>query len=209
MAQADIYLGEDFLLTAGLGVGFFGEAGFGAPIVVGEFNGRTFVTDASGATEGFEANNNKRLTTDTVIHGQEGSGINLIQLPNSFATINIRFQNAVAVRTLAPKFYIFDGSIDGSGNPNFTIAQTGLTMWCAEIRHLAEEQTSTGIGSSDWLDINGPVYLSLIDSPGTLGQRPGGSFTTDTRHDWYIAMSCSPTELGDRSFGLYFETEFL
>ncbi|KKM90127.1 hypothetical protein LCGC14_1241720, partial [marine sediment metagenome] len=120
MAQADIYLGEDVLLTAGLGVGFFGDAGFGAPILVGEFNGRTFVTDASGVSEGFEANNNKRLGADTVINGQEGSGIDLTQLPNSLATINIRFQNAVAVRTLAPKFYIFDGTFDGSGIPNFT-----------------------------------------------------------------------------------------
>lgn len=209
MAQADIYLGEDFLLTDGLGVGFFGKAGFGAPVVVGEFNGRTFVTDASGVTEGFEANNNKRLGASTVIHGQEGSGINLLQLPNSFATINIRFENAIPVRTLSPKFYIFDGTFNGSGIPNFATPQTGLTMWCAEIRHLDEEQTATGIGSSDWIDINGPVFLALIDSPGTLGGRPGGVFTTDTRHDWYVAMSCSPTELGDKSFGLYFEVEFL
>ena len=209
MAQADIYLGEDVLLTAGLGVGFFGDAGFGAPILVGEFNGRTFVTDASGVSEGFEANNNKRLGADTVINGQEGSGIDLTQLPNSLATINIRFQNAVAVRTLAPKFYIFDGTFDGSGIPNFTTAQTGLTMWCAELLHTDEEQTDTGTGDSSWLDINGSTFLSLIDSPGELGLRPGGSFTTDTRHDWYIAMSCAPTELGDKAFGLYFAVEFL
>lgn len=209
MAQADIYLGEDVLLTAGFGVGFFGDGGFGAPILIGAFNGRTFVTDTSGALEGFEANNNKRLDASRVIHGQQGSGIDLTQLPNSLATINLRFENAEAVTTNSPKLYVFDGSLDASGIPNFTTAQTGLVMWCAEIRHTTEEQVDNGLGDSAWLEINGTTFLSLVDSPGTLGLRPGGPFTSDTRHDWYVAMSCTPSELGDKSFGIYIEIEFL
>lgn len=209
MAQVDIYLGEDVLLTAGFGVGFFGDGGFGAPILIGAFNGHTFVTDTSGALEGFEANNNKRLDASRVIHGQQGSGINLTQLPNSLATINLRFENAEEVTTNSPQLYVFDGSFDGSGIPNFTTAQTGLVMWCAQIRHTTEEQIDNGLGDSAWLNINGATFLSLVTSPGTLGLRPGGSFTSDTRHDWYVAMSCTPSELGDKAFGLYFETEFL
>ena len=209
MAQIDIYLGEDVRLTTGFGVGFFGNGGFGAPILIGAFNGHTFVTDVSGVQEGFEANNNKRLDATRVIHGQQGSGINLTQLPNSRATINVRFENAETVTTTTPKFYVFDGSFDASGIPNFTTPQTGLTMFCAEILHTTEEQVDDGLGDSAWIDINGAVFLSLIDSPGTLGLRPGGAFTSDTRHDWYVAMSCTPLELGDKNFGLYVEVEFL
>lgn len=208
MASLDIYLGEDQLLPTGFGIGFFGNNGFGAPVQIGEFQGRTFVTNASGTVQNFEANNNKRASSTTVINGQIGSGIQLTALPNTLATINMRFDNTQSVRTLSPKLYIFDGSFNGS-TPNFTTPPTGLTMYCAEIRHTDEIQTDNGLGDATWLDISGTTFLSLIDSPGELGLRPGGAFTSDTRHDWYIAMSCSPTELGNKMFGLYFEVEFL
>jgi len=207
-ASLTIFAGEDFAVPSDLGLGFFGEGGFDSPVVVGEFNGRTFITDASGSTQNFEANNNKFTSTSGVIHGQTGSGILLTALPNSFATVNMRFENTAAVRTLNPKLYIFDGSFGPSG-ANINIPPDGLTFFTAELRKVDEIQTANGLGDSTWLDTSGLTFLSLIDAPGTLGLRPGGSFTIDTRHDWYIAMSCSPITLGDKIFGLYFEVEFL
>lgn len=209
MASLSIYLGEDQLLPDGFGIGFFGDDGFGAPVLIGEFQGRTFVTDASGIVENFEVNNNKRLTASTVINGQIGSGIPLTSLTNTLSTINMRFEDLEEVRTISPRLYIFDGSFDDDNNPNFTTSPDGLTMYCAEIRHTDEIQTDNGLGDTVWQETAGAVYLALIDSPGTLGLRPGGAFTTDTRHDWYIAMSVTPTSLGNKMFGLYFEVEFL
>jgi hypothetical protein len=211
MATANIYAGEDSRVDkeAGLGIGFFGIAGFGASVDLNEFNGRTFVSSPSGITEGFECNNCKWLSSARVISGQEGSGILLTQLPNSLATVNMRFEHTTAVRTASPKIYIYDGSVNPSGDPNITIAQPGLTMYGAEIRHTAEAQTDTGLGDAAWLTIGGATFLAMVSSPGELGLRPGGSFTEDVRHDWYVALSCTPTTLGDKNFGLYFEVEFL
>jgi len=42
--SVDIYLGEDQVLPDGSGVGFYGDDGFGAPILIGEYNGRTLYT---------------------------------------------------------------------------------------------------------------------------------------------------------------------
>jgi len=206
-ASTTLYLGEDQELPNDTAVGFFGDD-FGSSINIGDFNNRTFVTDSSGILLGFEANNNKRVSDSIVIHGQSGSGMNLLQLPNRLATINIRFENDIAVRTLTARLYIFDGSFTG-GEPNFTIAPPGLTAYCAEIRHEEDEQTLTGLGDPVWEEIGGPTFLPMVSSPGTSGLRPFGSFTEDTRHDWYAAISVTPTSLGDRLFGLYFETEFL
>lgn len=206
-ASTNLFLGEDQQLPDETAVGFFGDD-FGNSIGIGQFNNRTFVTDSSGILLGFEANNNRKISESGVVHGQAGVGIDILQLPNRLATVNIRFENDVAVRTLAAKLYIFDGSFTGE-DPNFTIAPLGLTTFCAEIRHEEDEQTSTGLGDPVWEEIAGSTFLPMVSSPGTSGLRPFGSFTVDTRHDWYAAISCSPTSLGDKVFGLYFETEFL
>lgn len=208
MAELILYVGEDQRIPAGSGIGFYGD-GFGLSISRGAFNERTFVTDASGIIQGFEANNNKRLSSSGVIHGQTGSGISLLALPNTLATLNLRFNHTSDVNTQSVKFYVYDGTIT-DGVPNKNNDPSGLTAWCAEIRKNSERQdVSNGLGDSTWQDIHGSTPLSLIDSPGTSGLRPLGSFTIDTRHDWYIAMSVTPDQFGDKLFGILLETEFL
>lgn len=203
-----IYVGEDQLLPSSSGLGFYGNDGFNAPILIGEYNGRTFVTNQSGTIQDFECNNNKKISTTGVINGQTGSGISLISLPNNLASINIRFEYPTEVRTLTGKFYIFDGTIT-SGVPNINNGPSGLTCYTAEIRHQNVIQDPDGIGDVNWLDTQGSTYLELISSPGTSGLRPDGSSTLDTRHDWYIALSATPVLFGNKQFSMYFETEFL
>jgi hypothetical protein len=209
MADLNLYVGEDQIVPNGSGIGFYGDDGFGDPIPIGDFNGRTFVTDASGTIHGFEANNNKRLSSTGVIHGQTGSGILLTQLPNTLASLNIRFSHSAQVNVQNALFYVYDGT-STNGVPNKNNDPSGLTAWCAEIRKNSERQdVSNGLGDSSWIDTHGSTTVSLVDSPGTSGLRPLGDFTVDTRHDWYISMSVTPNQFGDKFFGILVETEFL
>lgn len=208
MAELNLYVGEDQLVPTGSGIGFFGNGGFGAAISVGGFNGRTFVVNPSGTIDGFEANNNQRSSSSGVIQGQSGSGISLVSLPNTLATLNIRFTHTQVVNTQNVLFFVYDGTLTG-GVPNKNNDPSGLTAYCAEIRHNDERQIANGLGDSVWLDTHGATSLPLIDSPATSGLRPLGASSVDTRHDWYVSMSVSPTQFGDKFFGILLETEFL
>lgn len=209
MATFNLYAGEDRLVQNTSGLGFFGNNGFGAPVVVGEYQGRTFVTNSIGTVEGIECNNNKYHDISGVVHGQAGSGIELTCLPNELSTINIRFTHNSAIYTQYGRLYIFDGSYDGL-IPNKENPATGLIFYAAEIRHTDPIQTDNGLGDTEWSDlsVSGSNWIGLVNSPGEEGERVAGEVLS-TRHDWYIALSCSPTQLGNKSFGMVCELEYL
>lgn len=212
MASLKIYLGQDFVLPDGNAIGFFGPDGFGNPIDLNDFNGRTYVTNSTGSTEVFEADNCQLTTQGSwsgvggasgVIIGQAGSGINILRLPNHLATMNIRFIHNESVRVQNGNLFVFDG-VDQNNPPS------GLDVFCAEIIHTEQAQTLTGTGDSIWQEIGGSGNeLGLIDSPGTSGLRPAGPATEDTRHDWYAAMSIRPTTPNDKTFGFGVSLEFI
>ncbi len=211
MATLELYAGEDTLVPASSGLGFFGDTGFSAAVAIGSYNGRTFVTNASGAVESFECNNNKYNGASGVIHGQEGSGIALRNLPNELATINIRFTHGSAIFTQQAKLYVFDGSFTG-GLANKTTPASNLTFLVAEIRHQSRIQTVESVYSDAvWSDISasGSNYISVVNSPGLNGVRKAGFEELSAQHDWYVALSCTPTQLGDKQFGATFELEYL
>ena len=211
MATLGLFIGEDQLLVLPSGIGFYGPGGFNGPITIGNFNDRTFVTNAAGNIQGFEANNNKFFdapgwgtapaAVSGVIHGQTGSGIALISLPDRLATINARFEHTSAVQIQNPKFIVFDGS-------NIVNDPSGITVFTAEIRHNSDVQNPIGLGDTVWQDTKGSTVLDLISSPGTLGKRPSGPVTTDVRHDWYIAVSVQPQTPNDKIFGFSITLEF-
>lgn len=70
-----IYVGEDQLLPSTSGLGFYSSDGFGTNILIGQYNGRTFVTNSNGTIEGFECNNNRKINTSGVINGQTGKSV--------------------------------------------------------------------------------------------------------------------------------------
>ncbi len=211
MPTLELYAGEDTQVSASSGLGFFGDNGFNAPVVIGEYNGHTFVTNASGTVQGFECNNNKHDGASGVIHGQTSSGIALKNLPNELATINLRFTHASDIYCQQVKLYVFDGTFT-DGVANKTVSVDNLTFYGAEIRHRSRLQTvESAYSDAGWSDISasGSNYIALVDSPGLNGRRNGGFEELSVRHDWYIALTCTPTQLGDRQFGITAELEYL
>ncbi|MFQ3675224.1 MAG: hypothetical protein SNJ64_01610 [Endomicrobiia bacterium] len=94
---------------------------------------------------------------------------------------------------------------------NINNPPSGVTCMIADIVHPDNVQNNNGSGSTNWVNAGGSgSVLSLITSPGTSGLRPSGTGTTDTRHDWFLAISASPDSVGSKTqFGLYVSLEYL
>lgn len=205
MASVDFYAGEGSAIAnlSGSGLGFYSDSGFGYSIAVGSYNGRTFITDSTGTAQGPEVDNNKYLTSSTVVYGQTGSGINLRALPNYLSTLNIRFTHASAVQLQNIKLYGYD-RVSKNNSPS------GVTFYAAQIIHPDTTQTVNGSGSTSWVLMNGSgSTLSCTAGPGTSGLSPNGTGTTDSRHDIYVALTASPNTVGAKEFGLFFEAEYI
>lgn len=204
MSEINMYIAEtDVKIDTGEALGFFGPDGFGDPLSLNEFNGRTFVTNISGSASYEECDNCRRLSSSTVVVGQIGTGINLQNLPNYLATVNLRFTHPQAV-------LVQNARLIASDNVDLTIAPVGLDVYGAEIIHTSRLQTDTGTGDTNWTQMEGSgQQLNLIDSPGTSGISPLGPATTDTRHDWYVALSVTPTVPGDKQFSFIMDLEFI
>ncbi len=205
MAEIQFWAGEGLNINnlSGSGLGFYGDSGFGYSIPVGSYNGRTFITDSTGTSEGPEADNCKYLTTSTLVVGQTGSGINLRQLPNYLSTLNIRFVHGSAVQVQNVKMYGYD-RVSKLNDPS------GVTLYAAQIIHPNPTQVLEGSGSTTWVDIKGDTTtISLTSGPGTSGLSPNGTGTSDARHDWYVALTATPTSVGAKEFSAWFELEYL
>lgn len=202
MAEVNMYIAEtDVKIDTGEALGFFGPDGFDDPLSLGEFNGRTFATTTSGVTPYEECDNCRRISSTGVIIGQTGTGIDLINLPNYLATINLRFTHPQAVLVQVPKLIVTDG--DGG-------APVGINIYGAEIIHTSRLQSDVGAGDSAWILMGGPSQqVDLLGSPGTSGLRPLGPATLSTRHDWYVALSVTPTTPGDKQFTFEVTLEFI
>ena len=204
MSVIKMYIAEnDITIDAGEALGFYGFAGFGSPLSLNETNGRTFVADTTGATAKEECDNCRRSSASGVIVGQVGSGISLLNLPNYLTTINLRFTHPTAVLIQNARLVAFDGT-------TLATAPTGLSVYGAETIHTSRLQTDTGTGDSVWTLMQGSgLQLDLVASPGTSGISPLGPATTDTRHDWYVALSAIPTTPGDKTFSFRADLEYI
>jgi hypothetical protein len=194
-------------VTGSSGVGFFGAAGFGASVQVGDFASRAYITSSAGTTLGPEASNTKYLTSGTVIVGQTGSGIALTALPNVQCPIQIRFSHNSPVRTTNTVLRAFN-RVDPNADPS------GVTVAAAECIHPSDTQENVGSGSVVWSFIHGSGQtLVLAESPGCSGHYAGNgtnSTWSDTEHLWACAVSLSPDSLGSKTdVGLYVLTEYL
>lgn len=210
MAAIDFYIntGTDFnIMTGPSGLGFFGDTGFGASVLVGAWQGRTFVTDGNGTVQGPEAQNVKFLNAGSGIPGQIGTGIGLQAIPNYQATLNIRFTHGSAVKVQNAQLRIYD-------RVNINLGASGVTTKAAELIHPGNTQVANGSGDSQWITpVGSSVVLNLAPSPGMSGLFAGnGSDSTysATRHDWYVALSASPDSIGAKTqYGAYASLEYL
>jgi hypothetical protein len=199
----------------GSGIGFYGDAGFGASVKVNEFQGTTYITNSVGTANGGALNNNRAvpLSSSNVINNNRGTGtIPLLYLYNEEATCKIRFSHSSAVEVDNVVVRIFDRS-------NIDNPPSGVRCFLAEIIKPSGASgvsaTSSGKGDSGWIEIYGSaVTLSLTPNPGMGGfgswSNPINGGTGDTIHDWFLAMSATPTSIGSKDkFGLYASLEYM
>lgn len=201
--------GQNFVIQdlAGSGLGFYGDAGFGASVKVGAWQGHSFITNGAGTTQGPEVANVKYLNLGSGILGQAGSGVALTAVPNYQATLNVRFTFDTPVKTQNAKVQIYDRT-----DPNK--AASGVTTQAAQVIHPGTTQSNTGSGDTVWTAPAGSgVVLNLCPSPGVSGLFAGNGANgawSDTQHDWYVALSASPNSIGSKTlYGLWVYLEYL
>jgi hypothetical protein len=205
---ADSGLGGDFDVDmAGSGLGFYGSGGFGASVAVGAYQENTYVTDANGAAQGPQVNNVKW----THANSGELSGstnLNLKDIPNAQASLNIRFTHTSSVQVQNAELRIYD-------RVSITAGASGVTTKAYETLHPSPLQTGLlGSGGTSWSTPAGSgSTVSLAQCPGTSGlYAENGSTSTysDTQHDWYVCLSARPDSIGSKTqYGLYMSLEYL
>ena len=191
------------IAIGGSGIGFFGSAGFGSSVAVGEYQSSTYITNGNGTVQGAEINNVKYVHPSSGLSG--ASTLTLRNIPNYKATLNVRFTSTTPVKTQNVQVRIYDRS-------NINNSPSGVTTKVAEIIHPSTSETGLlGSGSSTWSTLAGSgTILSLANSPGSSGLSPSGVNTVDTRHDWYLALSASPDSIGSKTqYGFWIQLEYL
>jgi len=209
-AEITFYAGENEFINnlSGSGLGFYGPS-FGRSVAVGANQQSTFITNGAGTDEGPQVDNDQFIDfgggpSDTGVSLNGLSPVLLTQVPNFLSTLNIRFTNDVAVIVQNAQLRIFD-------RVNINNPASGVTTKVAEIIHPDIVQVDNGSGDIFWQTPAGSsVIMSFVDAPGISGLSPAGPNTTDSRHDWYAAISASPDSIGSKTqYGLSFSLEFL
>ena len=204
MAQLRFYAGEDFAINnlSGSGLGFYG-GGFGYSVAVGEYQDSTFITNSAGTAQGPQVDNVKYQNIGSGVVNGAASGIPLASIPNYQATLKVNFNHTSPVKTQNAKLRIYDRS-------SINNDPSGVLCKVAEIIHPGTTQVPTGSGDTTWHTPTGSsVIMDLVASPGLSGLRPNGADTTDENHDYFVALSASPSSIGSKLFALYCELEYL
>ena len=195
------------------GIGYYG-ASFGQSVLVGNYQTTTFITDPNGVINIAQMQNVQFLNNQSGIVGSSTSGINVLNIPNFQAGLNVRFKDSVARKTQNAQLIIYDRA-------NINNTASGVLVKIYECVHPNTSQQTAGSGAATWAGttVNGEnglltvggsgLVVNLTASPGTSGFRPNGAGTTDIQHDWYIASSASPNVVGSQLFGLYVSLQYL
>lgn len=211
MALIEFLAGESANINnlAGSGLGFYGTT-FGNSVAVGEYQGTTWITNAAGTAQGNQCDNIQwKHQASGAINGAAATG--LLWIPNSLASLNIRFTHSVAVQVQNTLLRIYDRS-------DITRAASGVTTKVAELRHPSDSQLVEGSGDAVWTHFSGGALShnqtkTLSLSPGQSGHYAGngsGSTHSSTHHDWFLALSASPDSIGSKAqYGLYVSLEYL
>jgi hypothetical protein len=224
---------------AGSGLGFYG-AGYGVSVPIGQRQDSTWVTNSNGtATDNYQLHNTKMATVGSgtgssiPVSGTVSSNglteINLANLPNYLAPLNIRFNHTEAVAVQNCKLRIFDRN-------NITNHASGVATYVFELRHPATSQSilnlsHRGRGETKWFEYDNADDVTVTDmvftgSPGMSGLNtdsndtdvslgyvvysPNGAAHKSLQHDWYAALSAEPSTIGSKTdYGLYFTIEYL
>ena len=210
--------------TAGSGLGFYG-GGYGISVPVDAYQDTTFTTNSQGtASDYVQLHNTKWVSTSKM--KADTNELDLDKVPNYLAPLNVRFTHSSAVTVRNCKMRIFDRN-------DITKHASGVETQVYELRHPSALQSVSnlnhrGRASNTWSlydPTDGtPADMAFTASPGMSGLNTD-STDTDTskgyatteagahqsdRHDWYVAISASPQEIGSKTnYGLYFTVEYL
>ena len=234
--------------TVGSGLGFYG-ADYGVSVPIGKRQDTTWLTNSTGteSTHQLRLHNTKLDPLGTAPVGGSttamgkvaingGTPIELDQLPNYLAPLNVRFSHTEAVRVQNCKLRIFDRN-------NINNHASGVRTYVYEVRHPSNSEaagvpdlTHRGITDGNYwtefdsADSDSPSDMKFTDSPGVSGLSSHsldtdssawedaslapsplqGSLHSSAQHDWYLALSAEPVTIGSKTdYGLYFTCEYL
>lgn len=150
---------------------WFNGSTFGTNVTVSSYQDSTHISNSSDTHQCTtnHVNNVKYLTSTTMSLNGAGS-TNLSTLTTGQAPIKFNFSDASSVATSAASFYFYDGTTDAT-------AMSGVTVQAAEAAVTSTWVAANGSGSA----------LSIADD------------TAATSHDYFIAMSVSPTSTGAKT----------
>ena len=175
---------------AGSGLGFFGPGGFASSVQVGAWADTVFITNSAGTIQGASVNSVKYLNSASGICQGAPNGTGLLYIPNYEVSLNLRLTNPTPVHTQNGYVTVYDGV--NTANPG-----SGLVAALAEMRHPGLLLTQLGSGSPNWVLAAGTgTVLNLSNSPGTSGL---GGGLADTQHDYFLAISESPSSVGSKT----------
>jgi hypothetical protein len=217
------------------GLGFFG-GDFGLSVPVDSYQDNTYITNSDGTVEAQKLMNTKYASESGTKHNTENEAENAT-MPNHYAPLNIRFEHDEAVRVKNCQLRIFDRS-DITKNASGVTTEVYEIRHPSDSTDANKALNHRGIGAGnhgwtrflwDGISDNEVSPLSFTESPGASGLNGNNSDSTDPggnlditgatvegaaheslRHDWYVALSASPDEIGSKTdFGLYFTVEYL
>jgi hypothetical protein len=180
-----------------------------------------------------ETNEASRVKVNGVSTPKDLSALN-----NNEATLNIRFEHTSAVRASQPKIIVYDrSSITSHATDVVTYVfevRKPATTTAANLSHRA---SSTNEWTSFDPAVGGtPSALTLTQSPGPSGLNANSTDLANSayetyitsslglaaddyndadqgsflRHDWYVALSSSPTTIGEKkNYALYFTVDYI
>lgn len=125
----------------GSGIGFYGTT-FGASVQVGQYQGRSYITNSNGTINGGNAKNTKYTHPGSGIPEDVGSGIPLVRINGSERMLDIHFDHSVPVSVQNAQLRIYDRN-------NINYPASGVNTKVAEV-----------------INFNGLSYNSWASSPG-------------------------------------------
>jgi hypothetical protein len=194
-------IGRDYSLElTNKSLGFFGSQGSGDTVAIGDWQGSTYVVD--GEVPYAQCANITYLNSMSGLVDGEVP-LPLTSIPNYQASLNIRFAQPSATSILGAQCNFYDGVTT-------TEAPLGWNIRAAEIIHSGLIQDNMGFGDTTWHIASTGEHINLLNNPGPSGRNFDG-FISESQpwHDWYLAISVSPDQVGSKHAGLNVYLEYL
>jgi hypothetical protein len=170
-------------------LGHFG-ANFGFSIRVGDYNNTSFATNDNGTTNHGQVPNLRWANVSGAYVASELTASELLEVDNSEATLRIRLITDGDVKPQNSSFRAFD-RVDIDNSP------VGVSILAAEINK--PSPSVRGSGDVNWSTIAGSGSTLVFDD----------KTTASGVNSWYVGVTVTPTSIGEKLHGYYFETEFL